>query len=193
MTNIVLLGGNGYIGRETTRTWLERDPEAMIYVISRSGENKLSNQNIVNLKADVSSYESVNSVLPDDVSYIVDFVGRPEKDTEASENINKKPAIVMRQIAEEKNVIAMGFIGGVLGPSHFTKTKKELISYLKKSNIKLGYVEPTIVYGADRSDSLSKMVPLFKVLGVFSEKMKPSYVGDVANELISNILGGEAV
>ncbi len=189
MTNIVLLGGNGYIGRAVTKAWLQKDPEATIYVLSRSGKNALVHNNVVHLKADVSNYQSVLSVIPEHVSYIVDFVGRPEKDAQVSDKINRQPAIVMRTIAEEKNALAMGFIGGVLGPKYFTRTKKELIAYLKESKIHVAYVEPTIVYGEDRSDSLSKMVPLFKVLGHFSKKMKPVYVGDLAQEFIDKILG----
>lgn len=188
MTNIVLLGGNGYVGRAATQAWIRRDPEATFYIVSLSGENKLSGKNIINLKADASDYQSVKSVLPEKVSYIVDFVGRPEKDSQASDKINRQPAIVMRKIAEEKNALAMGFIGGILGPSHFTNTKKELISYLEESSVKLGYVEPTILYGKDRSDTLAKMIPIFKVLGVFSKKMKPIYVGDLVEQLIDNIL-----
>ena len=37
MKNIVLLGGNGYIGREVTRQWLEKDSSAEFYIISRTG------------------------------------------------------------------------------------------------------------------------------------------------------------
>lgn len=49
------------------------------------------------------------------------------------------------------------------------------------------YVEPTVVYGGGRSDILAKMVPMFKVLGVFSKKLKPVRVEDVANELITKL------
>lgn len=35
MTKAVLLGGNGYIGRATTKAWMKADPETEFYVISR--------------------------------------------------------------------------------------------------------------------------------------------------------------
>ena len=39
---IILLGGNGYIGREVTKQWLKKDSHAEFYIISRSGKNKFS-------------------------------------------------------------------------------------------------------------------------------------------------------
>lgn len=38
MTTIVLLGGNGYIGRNVTKNWLKKDLSAEFYVLSRSGK-----------------------------------------------------------------------------------------------------------------------------------------------------------
>ncbi len=62
---------------------------------------------------DVSDYKAVATVLPDQVDYIVDFVGRPESDPVAFKAVNDKPAQVMLQIAKDKQVKAMGFIGGL--------------------------------------------------------------------------------
>ena len=67
MTKAVLLGGNGYIGRATNESWMKADPETEFYVISRSGRNKLTDKRIHNLRADVSDYEEVKSVLPEDL------------------------------------------------------------------------------------------------------------------------------
>lgn len=126
--------------------------------------------------------------LPQEIDYIVDFIGRPEKDADLLKQINIAPAQLMKAIAEDKQVKAMGFIGGVLGPKSFTSIKKEIISMLKESSIPVKYVEPTLVYGADRNDGLSKMVPMFKFLGVFSESMKPVKVEDVASSLVKQLL-----
>lgn len=187
MKRIVLLGGNGYIGREVTKQWLEKDSSAEFYVISRSGSNKLIDKRIHNLSADVTDYNSVVSVLPENITCIVDFIGRPEKDSKELIKVNKQPAEVMLNIAKNYNVDKMGFIGGVLGPKSFTDIKSDIIKMLQSSQKRVEYVEPTVVYGGGRSDILAKMVPMFKVLGVFSKKLKPVRVEDVANELITKL------
>lgn len=185
--NVVLLGGNGYIGRVVTKEWLEKDPNANFYIVSRSGVNKLMNPRVHNIKVSDLSMDIVNK-LPEKIDYIVDFIGRPEKDAELLKQINMEPAKIMKAIAEEKQVKAMGFVGGVLGPKSFTSIKKEIIMMLKNSSIPVKYVEPTLVYGADRNDSLSKMVPVFKLLGLFSTSMKPVKVEDVATSLVTKLL-----
>lgn len=112
MAKAVLLGGNGYIGRATNEAWMKADPETEFYVISRSGRNKLTDKRIHNLRADVSDYEEVKAVLPEDFDYIVDFVGAPENDPEKFKRINVMPAKVMKRLAEEYKAKKMGFIAG---------------------------------------------------------------------------------
>ncbi len=188
MSTVVMLGGNGYIGRNVTEKWLKADSNAKFVVVSRSGENLLKNDRISNVKADCASYESVSAVIPEQVDYIVDFVGRPEKDPEQFKTINDFPADVMLKIAENKNVKAMGIIGGLLGPKPFIQGKKRIIEKLQASGIRTEYVEPTLVYGNGRKDSMTKMVPLLKFFGIFSKNLKPVDVNDVANELVGKML-----
>ena len=116
LKNIVLLGGNVFIEREFTDRWLLDDKDVTFYVLSRSGKNKINYPNIKNIPVDVTNYEKVKEVLPEKIDYIIDFVGRPEKDMEKLIEVNEKPAEVMSKIAKEYNVKAMGFIGGKLGP-----------------------------------------------------------------------------
>lgn len=188
MTNVVLLGGNGYIGRNVTEKWLKEDPNAVFYVISRSGKKKLANARIYNLAADVSYYKAVAAVLPDQADYIVDFVGRPESDPVAFEAGNDKLAQVMLQIAKNKRVKAMGFIGGLLGPKSFLDGKKRIADQLRASGIRTEVIEPTVVYGNGRSDALARLVPVFKFFGLFMKNMKPVLVTEVADELVSKMV-----
>jgi UDP-glucose 4-epimerase len=189
MSTVVMLGGNGYIGRNVTEKWLKTDPDARFVVVSRSGKNQLKDERIKNVQADSSDYVSVMAVIPEEVDYIVDFVGRPEKDPEEFRKVNDRPADVMLRIAKEKNVKAMGMIGGVLGPKTFVEGKKRIIDKLIASGIRTEYVNPTLVYGNGRSDSTTKMVPLLKFFGIFNKKMKPVDVNDVANELVGKMIG----
>lgn len=189
MSTVVMLGGNGYIGRNVTAKWLEKDPKAQFIVVSRSGKNELQDERITNVKANADSFDSVNAVLPEHVDYIVDFVGRPESDPEKFKELNDLPADVMLQVAKEKNVKAMGMIGGVLGPKSFVQGKKRIVKKLQNSGIRTEVVNPTLVYGNGRNDSTSKMVPLLKFFGIFNKNMKPVTADEVAEELVTKMIG----
>lgn len=131
---------------------------------------------------------AVEAVLPEKIDYIIDFIGRPEKDVDLFKKVNNLPAQVMLGVAEKHRVKAMGVIGGVLGPKLFVNGKKLIIESLEKSDIPLAVVEPTIVYGSGRADTLAKMVPILKVVGVLVKMLKPVHVDDIANELITQLI-----
>lgn len=191
MANIVLLGGNGYIGRNTTKEWMAKDPDAVFYVISRSGKNQLEDKQINNIQANVTSAADIKAKLPDQIDYIVNFVGCaavPKGSTKTLKELNVEPAKVMRELAEDYHVRAMGAVGGKLGSKDFVSSKKEMLDYLRQSSIPVEAVEPTLVYGAGRSDGLTKMVPFLKFCGIFSKNMKPVLVTEVAEELVTKMM-----
>lgn len=188
--NIVMLGGNGYIGRNTTAEWLKQDPEARFYVVSRSGKNALKDSRIINIQADVTSSEDIRKKLPEKVDYVVNFVGCaavPKGSSKTLTELNMEPVKALRELGEYYKVKAMGTVGGKLGSKEFVKAKKETIDYLKQSSVPVEAVEPTLVYGNGRDDSLAKMVPLLKFFGLFNKNMKPVPVTDVANELVTEM------
>lgn len=188
MKNIILLGGNGYIGRAVTEEWLTREDDTKFYVVSRSGKNQLQHSRIKNVRADVTNYDAVKRVLPDKIDCIVDLVGRPEKDPQELMRMNQVPAEIMLALADECNVEKIGFIGGTLGPKSFIRMKADILSVLKASGKKVAYVEPTLVYGKDRKDSMSKMVPFLKFFGLFMKNLRPVSVETVAKELVDQLI-----
>lgn len=186
--NIIMLGGNGYIGRETTRQWLERDPDAHFVVLSRSGTNSLTDARITNAQADCSDTSAIvrtmHETLPEGsaVDCIVDFVGGMG---DPSENV--EPARAMIAAAEALDARVLGYVGGALGGKTFIESKQQAAQLLADSGRPVAVVSPTLVYGAGRSDALAKMVPLMKFFGIFAKSMKPVRVEDVAAQLIDEL------
>lgn len=193
MTNIVMLGGNGYIGRNTTKAWMDKDPTATFYVVSRSGKSELHEKRVIPIQADASDADEVGriiSVLPENIDYIVSFVGCaavPKGSTKSLAELNMEPAVVERKLAEHYHVRAQGAIGGKLGSKEFVAAKSAMLDYLRQSQIPTEAVEPTLVYGAGRSDALARMVPLLKFCGLFSKRMRPVRVEEVAHEMVEKM------
>ncbi|MFD1418861.1 NAD-dependent epimerase/dehydratase family protein [Companilactobacillus keshanensis] len=188
VSTVLLLGGNGYLGKELTRQWHELDPSAQFVILSRSGRSSMNMEGVTNIAVNVTDFSAVKSVIPAQVDYVVDLIGRPEKDAFKSVRVNDIPAQVMQQIAEQYGAHVMGFIGGKLGPKAFLQTKDKLIRQLQTSSVPLAYVEPTLVYGAGRRDSMTKMVPLLKFLGLFVHNMRPVKIETVIADLLNQLL-----
>lgn len=112
----------------------------------------------------------------------------PEGSDKTLTEINMAPAKVMNELAAYYHVKAQGAVGGKLGSKEFVSSKKAMAAYLKKSDVPAEVVEPTLVYGAGRKDSLTKMGPLLKFCGIFSKKMKPVKVEDAADELVTKMM-----
>lgn len=187
MKNIVLFGGNGYIGQEVIRQWLEQDSQAEFYIVSRKGNSNIKNKRVHNISADLSMNEPILRGLPDTFDCIINFIGRPEKDMTQLKKINEVPVENMIKLAEKYEVPSLGFIGGILGPKLFVNIKADLIRKLKATGKKVSYVEPTVVYGGGRSDTLAKLVPILEFFGIFIKNMKPVKVDQVAKELIQKL------
>lgn len=187
MKNIVLFGGNGYIGQEVVKLWLKKDNQTQFFIISRSGNSSIKDTRIHDISADVTDENLILKGLPDSIDYIVNFIGRPEKNINDLKKINENPVNNMIKLAEKYNVTSLGFIGGVLGPKLFVNIKSELIKKLQNTGKNIVYVEPTIVYGGNRNDILAKFIPIFKIFGIFLKNMKPVKVDEVANDLIQKL------
>ena len=187
MKNILLMGGNGYIGKEMIKQWLEKDEEVNFFVISRNGEDNFKNDRVKILKCDVNNVNELKKMLPEKIDYIVDLFGSVENDEKEMRSKNLEPAKIMASLAKEYNVKAQGFVAGKLGPKIFVKVKSEIADYLKNTGIRTEIVNPTLVYGAGRSDKFTKFVPILKIAGMFNKNLKPVRVEDVAKELIERL------
>lgn len=185
--NIVVFGGNGYVGTTLIERWINKEPNAEFFSISRSGNGKLNNPRVHYLKADVTKIHEVKDIIPEKCDYIVDCVGVYTKDEKTLDIYNIQPVKAMLQIANEKSIKALGYVGGVMGPKVFIESKATAIQILKDSEYKVAYIEPTLIYGNGRDDSMAKMIPLLKFLGLFSKKMNPIEVNQLADELIDKL------
>lgn len=185
MTNIVLLGGNGYIGTNVVKYWHQKDPTAQFYIVSRSGKNDIAGINIHNIQADATNFEQTDKKLPKNITYIADLIGSFEKHPDKFKKMNELPAQTMLKIAEKHHVKAMGFVGASMGDKHFINGKKNIIKTLNSSGIPLAVVSPTLVFGEGHKD---KIAAILDVIGIFSKKRKPVTVTEVASDLVNKIV-----
>lgn len=74
----------------------------------------------------------------------------------------------MLEIADQKSVKGLGYIGGVMGPKEFTDSKSYVVQMLCSGKHKISYVEPTLVYGNGRNDIVFSSYKLSVLCELFS-------------------------
>ncbi|MBP2057152.1 uncharacterized protein YbjT (DUF2867 family) [Lactobacillus colini] len=185
MTNIVLLGGSGYIGTNVVKYWRQKDPTAQFYIVSRLGKSEISGENIHNIRADAANFEQTDEKLPSQITYIVDLIGGSEKNPDKFKQLNELPAQTMMKIAEKHHVKAMGFISASIGNKQLVKIKQKIIKMLNTSDIPLAVVTPTVVFGEGHK---GRMAAILDIIGIFSKKYKPVTVTEIAGELVNKVV-----
>lgn len=185
MTNIVLLGGNGYIGTNVVKYWRQKDPASQFYIVSRSGKSEISGENIHHICVDATNFEQTDKKLPEEITYIADLIGSSEKHPDKFRRENELPAQTMLKIAEKHHVKSMGFIGTSMGNKHFIEGKRKIIKMLSSSSIPLAVVSPTLVFDETHKN---KTAAIFDIIGIFSKKYKPITVTEVAADLVNKIV-----
>lgn len=185
MTNIVLLGGNGYIGTNVVKYWRQKDPTAQFYIVSRSGKSEVSGENIHDICADATNFEQTDEKLPEEITYIADLIGGPEKHPDKFKKLNDLPAQTMLKVAEKHHVKSMGFIGASMGDKHFIDGKQRIIKMLNNSGIPLAVVSPTLVFSDGHKD---KIAAIMDIIGIFSKKRRPITVTEVAGDFVNKIV-----
>ena len=175
MKNVVLVGGNGYIGREITRQWLKRDAEVQIYVTSRSERQEIKDSRVYHVQVDVNNALAFEKALPEKVDYIVNLTYG-----------NMDALKTIRDFAEKHGCQAIGNIGctaKVLGFEDFVKMKENELQFLREGKVRVANYDVTIAYGADRNDDLLKAVQS----GAFDE-LPPVHVEAAARLLIDRLI-----
>lgn len=178
---IVMLGGNGYIGRNVIDVWHRQCPRDRFVVVSRSGVGAPAIPEVTNVIANADDYDAVNGELPTSFDMICDFVGGMDP------SANMPAAKVMARLAETHQCLCMGYVQGRLGGREFVESKEAVARFLEQQPVPVAIVDPTLVYGNGRNDKLSRMVPLLRFCGIFVKGLRPDPVGQVAEKLVKEM------
>lgn len=171
MDNIVLIGGNGYVGSEVTKQWLERDKNATFFVVGRHEGNTVNDPRVKFVQQDASDYDALNADLPKDIKYIVVFT---YNNMDIIKNVKK--------LAESHNTEEIGYINATTAPEDFMKMKADELKELQTGSTPVVVVDASAIWGNGRNDDIGKMIKAGKL-----DAMKPINVKIVAELLIDDM------
>lgn len=176
MITIVLVGGNGYIGREITRQWLKRDLEAQLYITSRNDRQEIKDSRIHHIQVDVNDAYAFDKALPEKIDYIVNLTyGSADAMKTIREAAEKHGAQAIGNFGVDKAKVSDAF-------QEFAGMKEHELQILQEGNVRVANYDITIAYGADRSDDLQKAIQA----GAFND-FPPVHVEVAARQLIDRL------
>lgn len=150
MENIVVIGGNGYIGKEIIKQILKKKSQYRVYNVNRSMKENNEEPSISSIALDASDYSKLEENLPQNVDYLINL-------TYGDFNIIKN----VRLFAETHHVRRIGNINSkVKNPAFrdFVTMKNKELAYLLEGQVPVANYDLSIAYGNGRNDNLAKEI-----------------------------------
>jgi uncharacterized protein YbjT (DUF2867 family) len=194
-TNVLLIGGTGYVGDVMRQRLLEAGHQVTLLVRPSSSPERYEQEGFATVQGDVTNPPSLvralERVRPEAVINLVAII--KEKGNVTFEQMNYRGTVnivdAMRQTGHDR-ILQMSAIGaGNLPdfPYHYTKWKAE--NYVKDSGMVWTIFRPSIIFGPGQHEQFvgqladvvrMKIAPVVPVVGDGRSRFQPVHLDDVA-------------
>jgi len=181
---VLVIGGFGYIGREITKTLIEK--RYSVSVLSR----KLQHINgATSLKGNVLDKELMKNIVKDiDIIIYLAVVGRSFNKSRYKENvIGLKNILEVMHLNKIKKIVYFSTQNIYLKQTgYYGNSKKQCEKIIMNTNLKWVMVRPNYVYGIDKNNDFYRLANIMRktmlcpIIGDGNYKFQPVHKEDVA-------------
>ncbi|WP_158607417.1 SDR family oxidoreductase [Aerococcus agrisoli] len=186
--NILVLGGNGFVGQEVLTLALEKGYQVS-YLSRHPGEGELfTNPAVTYIQGDLLAADSIR--LNQNYDWIIDLVGSITPKTLDALNVQARKGTVA--LANTNHVPNILYLSANVGYPSYVKTKRAGEAIIQKSGLNYIILRSGLIYGPGRPSSLStailvKFAIKIPLIGKAFSSIAPTPVANVAEQILTAI------
>lgn len=189
--NILLIGGNGFVGKEFIR--LAANKNINISYLSRNKIKEAEFESISWIQGDIFSIDDIYIEEKFDVA--IHLVGTI-KNKQLYKKLNTESVAKSLQLCSKNNIKKLVYFSAKGGFADYYNSKKNAEQFIEQSTIDYLIVRPGLMYGTNRPSSYFKVIPikLFATLGIsFFKNVYPLPVSKVVTNVMDTITNNPTV
>lgn len=189
--NILLIGGNGLVGKEFIRLAANRNIN--ISYLSRNKIKEAEFESISWIQGDIFSIDDIYIEEKFDVA--IHLVGTI-KNKQLYKKLNTESVAKSLQLCSKNNIKKLVYFSAKGGFADYYNSKKNAEQFIEHSTIDYLIVRPGLMYGTNRPSSYFNVIPikLFATLGIsFFKNVYPLPVSKVVTNVMDTITNNPTV
>ena len=184
--NILLIGGNGFLGESLIKKALEKGIN-----VSYLSRNKIKNSELYDInwiQADIFNIDKINIEKKFDIA--IHLVGTI-KNKNMYDRLNTQSVAKSIELCTKFNINKLVYISANGGFKDYFNSKKQAEEFVKSSSLNYLIVRPGLMYGASRPTSYFNVLPIkiFSTLNIsFFKNVYPLPVSKVSEKIIFSLI-----
>lgn len=189
--NILLIGGNGFVGKELIRLAANRNIN--ISYLSRNKIKEAEFESISWIQGDIFSIDDI--CIEEKFDVAIHLVGTI-KNKQLYKKLNTESVAKSLQLCSKNNIKKLVYFSAKGGFADYYNSKKNAEQFIEQSTIDYLIVRPGLMYGTNRPSSYFNVIPikLFATLGIsFFKNVYPLPVSKVVTNVMDTITNSPTV
>ena len=189
--NILLIGGNGFVGKEFIRLAANRNINISYLSRNKIKEKEFESTNWI--QGDIFSINDIH--IEEKIDIAIHLVGTI-KNKQLYKKLNTESVAMSLQLCSKYNINKLVYFSAKGGFADYYNSKKNAEQFIEQSTIDYLIVRPGLMYGTNRLSSYFNVIPikLFATLGIsFFKNVYPLPVSKVVTNVINTITNNPTV